>query len=80
MGFFDLMKALISGAWDFFTELHVPGLKDVTFAALFVAFALASLGIRLVFFAFGISNGGDSPRTSSTNKPKISKERRHDEF
>lgn len=80
MGFFGVMSALISGAWDFFTELYIPGLPNVTFASVFVVFFLGSLGIRLVFYAMDLPSGGDSLRTSSTNKPKISKERKHDEF
>lgn len=80
MGFFDVAKSLISGAWHLFTGLEVPGLIGVTFAALFVTVFLAVLGIRLVFFAFGILSSGDSPRTSSTRRPKISEKRKGDEF
>lgn len=82
MGFYDLMSALISGGWSFFAELHVPGLPSLTFGMLFVATLLATLGIRLLFFVYGLLGGssGDTPRTSSTKKPKISKERRRDEF
>lgn len=80
LGFFDLAGALISGVWRFFTGLEVPGLIGVTFAALFVTVFLATLGIRLIFFAFGIFSAGDSPRTSSTRKPRISEKRKGDEF
>lgn len=80
MDFFLLAHALISGVWKFYTSLSVPGLVGVTFASLLIAYWLAVLGIRLGFLVLGLSGGGDSPRTSSTSKPKISKERKHDEF
>lgn len=76
----DVFPALIGGAWDFFTELYVPGFANVSFASLFVGVFLARLGCSLVFYIFGLSSGGNSPRTSSSSKPKISKERKHDEF
>lgn len=81
MGFFDIARVLISGIWDFFTGVEIPGLTGVTVASLMVALFLAGLGIRLVSFLLGLSGGGgDSPRTSSTSKPKISEKRKGDEF
>lgn len=82
MGFFDVAEVMISGVWDFFTELEFPGLAGVTFASLAVAVAMAGLGLRLVSFLLGLSGGGggESTRTSSTNNPKISEERQSDEF
>lgn len=80
MNYFDLIRAFLSGGWDLFTKTDVPGLEGVSYAALLVAFSLASLGIRLVFFLYGLGRGGGSPRTGSTSRPKISKERSGDEF
>lgn len=81
MGFFDIARVLISGWWDFFTGIEIPGLPGVTVASVMVALFLAGLGLRLVSYIFGLpGGGGDSPRTSSTSNPKISKERKHDEF
>lgn len=80
MGFFDVAKVLISGIWDFFTGIEIPGLTGVTVASVMVALFLAGLGIRLVTYILGLSGGGDSPRTSSTNNPKISEKRKGDEF
>lgn len=80
MGFFDIAKVLISGTWDFFTGIEIPGLTGVTVASVMVALFLAGLGIRLVTYILGLSGGGDSPRTSSTNNPKISEKRKGDEF
>lgn len=78
MGFFDLVRALISGAWRFFTETAFPGLPDVTFASLFVTVCLASLGLHLLSLSLGVFSGSLKPRSSSTKKPKISKERKND--
>lgn len=78
--FFDLVRALLSGAWRFFTGLAFPGLPGVTFASVFVVVFLAVLGIRLVFFALGVFSSGESSRTSSTRRPKISAKRKGDEF
>ena len=80
MGFFDVAKVLISGIWDFFTGIEIPGLTGVSVASVMVALFLAGLGIRLVTYILGLSGGGDSPRTSSTNNPKISEKRKGDEF
>lgn len=78
--FFFVVHVLVSGIWDFFTELDFPGLPGISIAMLTVGLFLAVWGIRLICFLFGLDGGGDSPRTSSTNKPKISKERKYDEF
>ena len=84
-GMFDttaqLGKALISGIWSLF-GIYVPGFS-FTFGQLWVGVFLASVSIlviRMIFGFGGSGSRGDSPRTSSTNNPKISKERRHDEF
>lgn len=47
------IKFLLSSAWDFFTEVNVPGF-DFSFAALFVGLFLAALGLRLLFMMLGI--------------------------
>lgn len=48
------IKFLLSSAWDFFTEVNVPGF-DFSFAALFVGLFLAALGLRLLFMMLGVS-------------------------
>ena len=53
----DLLTAIrwfFSSAWDFFTEITVPGI-GVSFAALFVALFFASLGLRLFLGPFGFA-------------------------
>jgi len=54
---------------------------NFTFRQFWIAVALCGLSIRVIriIFSFG-GAGGDTPRSSSTSNPKISKERRHDEF
>lgn len=76
----SLGKALIDGIWSMF-GITVPGF-DFTFGQMWIAVLLASISILAVKFVFGFGAGsnGDTPRTSSTNNPKISKERRDDEF
>lgn len=75
-----LGQALLSGVWALF-GLYVPGF-GFTFGQLWLGVLLASLSVLVVKFIFGFGggSGGDSPRTSSTNTPKISEKRRRDEF
>ncbi len=74
-----LGQALLSGIWNLF-DVQFPGF-NFTFRQFWIAVALCGLSIRVIriIFSFG-GTGGDTPRSSSTNNPKISKERRHDEF
>lgn len=74
-----LGQALLSGIWSLF-GISVPGF-DFTFGQMWLGVFLASLSILVAKFIFGFGgSNGDTPRTSSTNHPKISKERRNDEF
>lgn len=82
-GMFDttaaLGKMLLSGVWSLFS-IYVPGFS-FTFGQMWLGALLASLSILVVRMIFGFGGaGGVSSRTSSTDNPKISKERRHDEF
>ena len=76
----ELGKALMDGVWSLF-GVYVPGFS-FTFGQLWLGVLLASVSILVVRMIFGFGGGsrGESPRTSSTNNPKISKERRRDEF
>lgn len=74
-----LGQALFSGFWNLF-DIQFPGF-NFTFRQFWIAVALCGLSIRVIRMIFGFGDsGGSSPRTSSTSHPKISKERRHDEF
>lgn len=76
----SLGKALIDGVWSLF-GIYVPGFS-FTFGQLWLGVLLASISILVVRLIFGFGGGsrGYSPRTGSTSRPRISKERRNDEF
>lgn len=76
----SLGKVLLDGIWSLF-GVSVPGF-DFTFGQMWLGVLLCSISILVVrmIFSFGGGSRGESPRTSSTDHPKISKERRHDEF
>ena len=76
----SLGKALMDGLWALF-GIYVPGFS-FTFGQLWLGVLLASVSILVVRLIFGFGGGsrGEPPRTSSTNHPRISKERRNDEF
>lgn len=76
-----LGKTFLSGLWALF-GIYVPGFS-FTFGQMWLGVLLASVSILVVRMMFGFGGsgpGGVSSRTGSTNNPKISKERRHDEF
>lgn len=84
-GMFDttasLGKALMDGIWSLF-GIYVPGFS-FTFGQMWLGVLLCSVSIlviRMIFGFGGSGSGGVSSRTSSTNNPRISKERRRDEF
>lgn len=75
----ELGKALIGGIWSLF-DIYVPGFS-FTFGQMWLGVLLASISVLVVRLIFGFGgSGGVSSRTSSTSRPKISKERRRDEF
>lgn len=85
IGMFDatasLGKALMDGIWSLF-GIYVPGFS-FTFGQMWLGVLLCSVSIlviRIIFGFGGSGSGGVSSRTSSTNNPRISKERRRDEF
>lgn len=85
IGMFDttasLGKALMDGIWSLF-GIYVPGFS-FTFGQMWLGVLLCSVSILVIRMIFGFGGsgpGGISSRTSSTNNPRISKERRHDQF
>lgn len=76
----SLGKALMDGLWALF-GIYVPGFS-FTFGQLWLGVLLASISILVIRLIFGFGGGsrGEPPRTGSTNRPRISKERRNDEF
>ena len=75
-----LGQAMLSGIWALF-GIYVPGFS-FTFGQMWLGALLASISVLVVrsLFGFGGDSRGDSTRSSSTSNPKISKERRNDEF
>ena len=71
-------KTFLSASWKMF-NVQVPGFQ-FSFGQMYLGIALCSLSLTVAGLIFGIRFGGDSPRTSSTDHPKISKERRNDEY
>lgn len=77
----ELGQALMSGIWSLF-GLYVPGFS-FTFGQMWLGVLLASVSILVIRMLFGFggsASSGVSSRTSSTNHPRISKERRRDQF
>lgn len=54
MEILEFIGWFLASAWDFFTEIKVPGF-DFSFAALLVGLFLAQLGLRFLFMVLGIS-------------------------
>lgn len=72
-------KVFMEGIWSLF-GIYVPGFS-FTIGQLWLGIAVCSISISVINMIFGFGgSGGVSSRTGSTNKPKISKERRNDEF
>lgn len=76
----SLGRTFLSGIWKLF-GIYVPGFS-FTFGQMWLGVLLASVSILVVKLIFGFGGGprGYSPRTSSTNRARISRERRNDEF
>lgn len=73
-----LGQALISGIWSLFS-VTVPGFT-FSFGEMWLGVAICSISLVLLKLLFGVGGRSGGSRTSSTNNPKISKERRHDEY
>jgi hypothetical protein len=65
----DFISWFLSTSWRFFTEITVPGF-DFSFAALFVGFFLANLGLRFLFMMLGIGFGRDDVSVIGRLKPR----------
>lgn len=75
----ELGKTIINGAWGLF-GIYVPGFS-FTFGQMYLGIAICSISLLVIKLLFGIGgSNGENTRSGSTNSPKISKERRNDEF
>lgn len=71
-------QAFVQGLWGLF-GIYVPGFS-FTIGQLWIGIALCSLSLLVLKLFFGIGGHGVSSRTNSTDNPKISEERRKDQF
>lgn len=85
------MQTLFTGAWKLLSGIMIPG-TGFSFAALFVALAMVSIGFRTMSAIFGWSVPGfkaddwntlthrESYGGTSARQPRISDGRKNDEF
>lgn len=73
----EIIRSLFALAWSLFTGVTVPGL-GVPFSALFLGFLLAQISISIYHHATG--TGGTGYRSDSARNPKISDNRKGDQF
>lgn len=74
----SLAKTVLTGVWGFF-GIYVPGF-NFTFGQMALGVMLCSVSVFVIKFLFNLGGSGVSSRTSSTNNPRISNERKGDEY
>ena len=73
-----LGQAFLEGLWGLFS-IEVPGFT-FTIGQMWLGVAICSVSLLVMRMFFGIGGKGVGSRTSSTNNPKISEERKRDEY
>lgn len=73
-----LGQAFLEGLWGLFS-IEVPGFT-FTIGQMWLGVAICSVSLLVMRMFFGIGGKGVSARTGSTNNPKISEERKRDEY
>ncbi|MBC5738175.1 hypothetical protein [Lawsonibacter faecis] len=63
MELISCISFFLSASWKFFTQVQVPGMGGITFAALFVGLFLAALSLRLLAYMFGFGSIGSDTLT-----------------
>ena len=80
----DIIREILTPAWRLFTETPVPGLSSdtlfISFADLLIGIILIQFAVALLSFGLGIGGKGTGYRSGSTKNPKISKERKGDQY
>lgn len=80
----DIIREILTPAWRLFTDTPVPGLSSetltVTFADLLIAVILIQISVALLSYGLGIFGKGSGYRSGSTKNPKISEERKGDQY
>ena len=79
MEILDILRSLFAFTWSLFTGVLVPGL-GVSFGVFFLAVAAIKLSLLILKAALGIGDGGTGYRSGSARNPKISENRRGDEY
>ena len=78
MEILDILKSLFASIWSLFTGVLVPGL-GVSFGVFFLAVAAIKLSLLILHAAVGVGSG-TSYRSGSARNPKISENRRGDQY
>lgn len=78
MAALEIVQSIFPAVWRFFTDNEVPGL-GVPFSALFLGVLLVKLSVSLISHALGIG-GGTGYRSGSAHNPRISNDRKGDEY
>ena len=73
----EIISSVFSAVWGLFTGVLVPGL-GVSFAAWFLAIALAGFAVQLVSYVFGFGSSGTGYRSGQNGKKRISNDRKDD--
>lgn len=80
----DIIRSILEPAWHLFTDTPVPGLSSdtltVTFADLLIGIILIRFSLGFLSSDFGIGRLGSVYRSGSAKNPKISKERKGDQY
>lgn len=74
----SLGEVFVKGLWGLFS-IEVPGFI-FTIGQMWLGVAICSVSLLVMRMFFGIGGNGVSARTGSTNNPKISEERKRDEY
>ena len=80
----EIIREILTPAWRLFTDTPVPGLSSetltVSFADLLIAVILIQIAVGILSFSLGIVGKGFGYRSGSTKNPKISEERKGDQY
>lgn len=80
----DIIREILTPAWRLFTDTPVPGLSSeavtITFADLLIAVILIQFSVALLYSGLGFGRLGVTYRSDTVKNPKISKERKGDQY
>lgn len=80
----DIIREILTPAWHLFTDTPVPGLSSdtltITFADLLIAVILIQFSVALLSSGLGFGRLGVTYRSDTAKNPKISKERKGDQY